>query len=189
MSLDKNKDLDADYPDRLDGDIIDLESNDIDKEIDAVGDVLVADDLDRVAQQTIELYQERLVADKIRHKTGEVAIGKHVETKTATVSIPIEKERVVIERTPGNGATVDPSEANFQAGEVARMDIYEETPVVRKEAFLREQVSIRKEVDRETVEASELLRHEELDIDKQDTSLIVGVGSPLENSDIVAKKS
>jgi stress response protein YsnF len=60
---------------------------------------------------------------------------------------------------------------------------------VRKEAFLREQVSIRKEVDRETVEASELLRHEELDIDKQDTSLLVGVGSPLENSDIVAKKS
>lgn len=138
-------------------------------------------DLDRAERQTIKLYQERLIADKVRRKTGEVSIGKHVETKTATVSIPIEKERVVIERTPGSGATVAPSEANFQTGEVARMEIYEETPAVRKEAFIREEVSIHKEIDRETVEASEQIRREELDIDKE--------GTPLIERDTVAKKS
>ncbi len=124
-------------------------------------------DLDRAELQTLKLYQERLVANKIRQKTGEVAIGKHVETETKTVSIPIEKERVVIERTPGNGSVVSPSEANFQAGEVARLEIYAETPEIRKETFVREEVSIRKEVDREIVEAREQLRREELDIDKE----------------------
>ncbi|MCZ0902230.1 DUF2382 domain-containing protein, partial [Microcoleus sp. HI-ES] len=43
------------------------------------------------------LYEERLVAEKSRHKAGEVAIGKRVETETARVSVPTEKERVVIE--------------------------------------------------------------------------------------------
>lgn len=50
------------------------------------------------ADANIKLYEERLVADKKRAKTGEVAIGKRVETETANVSVPIEKERVVIER-------------------------------------------------------------------------------------------
>jgi stress response protein YsnF len=48
--------------------------------------------------QKLRLYEERLVANKIRRQTGEVAIGKRVETETARVSVPVEKERVVIER-------------------------------------------------------------------------------------------
>jgi uncharacterized protein (TIGR02271 family) len=125
-------------------------------------------DLDRVECQTLKLYQERLVANKIRRKTGEVAIGKHVETETATVSIEIATERVVIERTPGDGAPVDPHEVNFQTAEVARMEIYAETPAIRKEAFVREEVSIHKEIDREIVAATERVRREELDLDSID---------------------
>lgn len=40
-----------------------------------------------------------LLSIKERKKTGEVAIGKRVETESAQVAVPIEKERVVIERT------------------------------------------------------------------------------------------
>ncbi len=124
-------------------------------------------DLNHSDRQTLKLYEERLIANKTRQKTGEVSIGKRVETETTNVSVPIEKERVTIERTPGNGQAVTPGEANFQAGEVARMEIYEETPDIHKEAFVREEVSIRKEVDRETVEAHEELRREELDVNKE----------------------
>jgi uncharacterized protein (TIGR02271 family) len=121
--------------------------------------------------QTLRLYEERLVANKERHKTGEVAIGKHVETETARVAVPVEKERVVIERvTPTDaGTAVNPSEVNFREGQVARMEVYEETPDIRKEAVLREEVTIRKEVERDTVEAKETLRREELDVDTIDT--------------------
>jgi uncharacterized protein (TIGR02271 family) len=123
--------------------------------------------------QSLKLYEERLIANKQRIKTGEVAVGKRVETETARASVPIEKERVVIERVePGvTERVVSPGEANFQEGEVARMEIYEETPDIHKEAFVREEVRVKKEVERETVDAEETLRREELDIDSEGRSI------------------
>ncbi|MBW4450546.1 MAG: DUF2382 domain-containing protein [Spirirestis rafaelensis WJT71-NPBG6] len=125
--------------------------------------------LNEQSHQTLRLYEERLVASKTRVKTGEVAVGKHIETETARVSVPIEKERVVIERiTPTTSeAVVDSRELQFQEGEVARIELYEETPDIHKEAFIREEVRVRKVVDKETVEAQETIRREELDIDTE----------------------
>jgi len=123
--------------------------------------------------QTIRLYEERLVANKQRRKAGEVAVGKHVETETARVAVPVERERVVIQRTnPADlGTPVTPGTADFREGEVARMEVYEETADVHKEAFVREQVNIRKEVERDTVTAEEQIRREELDVDTQGRSV------------------
>lgn len=119
-------------------------------------------------QQSLKLYEERLVADKNRHKTGEAVISKKVETKKAQVSVPVEKERVVIERTqPTNQAAVDPSEVNFGEGAVARMEVYEETPDIRKEAVVSEEVRVRKEVEQDTVNVNETVRREKLDVDKE----------------------
>lgn len=119
--------------------------------------------------QTFKLYEERLVAGTQRHKSGEVAIGKHVETETARVSIPIEKERVVVERvTPTNaGRAVSPDATAFREGEIAHMEIYEEVANVQKEAFVREEIRVSKVVDHETVEAQETIRREELDINTE----------------------
>ncbi|MDF5715715.1 MAG: DUF2382 domain-containing protein [Rhizonema sp. NSF051] len=116
--------------------------------------------------QTFKLYEERLVANKQRQKTGEVKIGKHVETDTARVAVPLEKERVIIERvTPTDaGQAVAPGVANFREGEVARLEIHEEVPDIRKEAFVREEVRVTKVTEQETVEAQETIRREELDV-------------------------
>jgi len=123
--------------------------------------------------QRIRLYEERLLTNKSRVKTGEVAIGKHVETETAQVSVPVDKERVIIERTTPTGSTeVTPGAATFQEGEVARMEVYEETANIQKQAFVREEVNIRKEVEHDTVEASETLRREELDVDVDGNPII-----------------
>ncbi|MBW4541201.1 MAG: DUF2382 domain-containing protein [Myxacorys chilensis ATA2-1-KO14] len=122
--------------------------------------------------QSLRLYQERLIASKTRRKAGEVTIGKHVETETAQVSVPIEKERVVIERNPVDSATIAPGEANFQEGQVAHMEVYEETPDIRKEAFVREEVRVKKVVDQETVTAEETVRREELDINTEGRAVI-----------------
>ncbi len=117
--------------------------------------------------QPLRLYEERLTATKSRQKSGEVAVGKHVETQTANVSVPVEKERVVIERN-----AVSPNQAavgshDFTDGEVARMDVYEETADVQKQAVVREEVRVRKEVERDTVTAQEQVRREELDINTE----------------------
>ena len=114
----------------------------------------------------LKLYEERLVVDKDRRKAGEVAIGKHVETQTAEVAVPIEKERIVVERKDATGNTVvNPGSVDFRDGEVARVELYEESADIEKQAFVREEVSVRKEVERDTVRASETIRREELDID------------------------
>lgn len=119
--------------------------------------------------QQVNLYEERLIADKTRVKTGEVNVGKRVETETTRVDVPVERERVVVERTTPTdaGTAVRPGEADFREGEVARVEIYEEQADIHKEAVLREEVKIRKEVERDTVQAEEQIRREELDIDRQ----------------------
>ncbi|MEH2249279.1 DUF2382 domain-containing protein [Nostoc sp.] len=116
--------------------------------------------------QTLKLYEERLIASKRRQKTGEVSIGKRVETDTARIAVPIERERVVIERvTPADAGTAASGRgADFREGEVTRIELHEETPDVRKEAFLREEVRVSKVVDQETVETQETVRREELDV-------------------------
>ncbi|MGF1497990.1 MAG: DUF2382 domain-containing protein [Elainellaceae cyanobacterium] len=123
-------------------------------------------DLPEAAGRTFKLYEERLLADKNRYKAGEVAVGKHVETETAEVSVPLEKERVVIERNEASTRMpADASAPDFREGEVERMEVYEETANIEKKPYVREEVGVRKEVDRETAEARETLRREELDID------------------------
>ncbi len=123
-------------------------------------------ELNEQYHQTFRLYEERLIANKHRVKTGEVAVSKHIETETARVTVPIQKERVLIERVlPTEVGTVNNNELKFQEGEVARIEVYEETPEIRKEAFVREEVRVKKVVERDTVEAQDTIRREELDVD------------------------
>jgi uncharacterized protein (TIGR02271 family) len=117
--------------------------------------------------QRLKLHEERLVANKHRFNTGTVEIGKRVETETAQVSVPVEKERVVIERkTPTDTTPVTPDENAFREGVAARMDVYEETADLQKQTFVREEVEIRKETQQETVKLQDTIRREELDVDK-----------------------
>lgn len=117
---------------------------------------------------TLKLYEERLVANKTRRKAGEVSIGKKVETETAQVSVPIEKEKVVVERTTptSNQAVASPGADAFREGEVARVELHEEAANVHKEAFVREEVKVKKVTEQDTVNAQETIRKEELDLGK-----------------------
>lgn len=116
--------------------------------------------------EKIRLYEERLMVNKQRSKAGEVSIGKRVETETASVAVPVERERVVIERTNAtSGTAVTPGTANFAGGKVADVEVYEEKAKIGKQAFVREEVNVRKEVETETVQANETVRREELQVD------------------------
>lgn len=121
--------------------------------------------------QNLKLYEERLIADKSRRRTGAVAVGKHTETETVNVSVPVEKERVVIERVTPSSEAVSGTDA-FREGEVVRMEVYEETPDIRKETFVREEVKVRKEVERNTVDAQETIRKERLSVDKDGNPIV-----------------
>lgn len=129
--------------------------------------------------QKLKLYEEKLIARKNRRQTGDVKIGKRVETETAQVSVPVKKERIVIERKKGEvGSVVPASKAQFREGEVARMEVYEESANIEKQAFVREEVDIRKEVKQDTVEATETIRREELEVDVDKNSTVEQVDLP-----------
>ncbi|KJH71360.1 DUF2382 domain-containing protein [Aliterella atlantica] len=116
--------------------------------------------------QTLKLYEERLIANKKRRQTGEVILAKHVETETASISLPLEKDRIVIERNiPADRTVRTPNEVDFQSKEIVRMKVYEESADIHKQAFVREEVRISKEVEQDIVQAQETIRREELDID------------------------
>lgn len=121
---------------------------------------------DLVDDEKIRLYEERLIVNKHREKTGEVAIGKRVETETANVSVPVERERIVIERKDAiSGNAVTPGTANFTGGTVAKVELYEETADIQKQAFVRQEVSIHKEIETETVTDKATIRREALEVD------------------------
>ena len=121
----------------------------------------------------IRLYEERLIADKNRVKMGDVVVGKRVETETASVSVPVEKERVVIERSTPSGTTAATGQHAFDGGEVARMEVYEEQADVRKEAVVREEVTVRKESEQAMVNEQATIRREEIDVDADSDATVV----------------
>jgi uncharacterized protein (TIGR02271 family) len=121
---------------------------------------------DEQNHQKLKLYEERLIADKQRQKTGEVKVSKRVVTETAEATVPVEKEKIIIEFTPATG-TVTTGSTDFREIEVARMDVHEETADIHKETFARGEVTVRKEVVQDTVTGKETLRREEVDVDRQ----------------------
>lgn len=123
--------------------------------------------------QLLKLYEERLIASKNRTKTGEVSVGKQVETRTAQTSIPLKTERVVISHAVPDSSNIAPlSQRDFQEGEVARIEIYEETPNIRKEVFVREEVSLTKKVEHKIVEVEDTVRRETLDVNSQGHNIV-----------------
>lgn len=122
--------------------------------------------VDHSSSQSIDLYEERLVADKTRQKTGEIIIRKCVKTTIETVSVPVEKEHVIIQHViPEDvGQVVTPGEASFRSGEVIRMEVYEDMPNIHKEVFVREVIGLRKEIQQEIINAEETIRREGLEV-------------------------
>jgi uncharacterized protein (TIGR02271 family) len=113
----------------------------------------------------LRLYEERLVAHRSHNKVGEVRVGKQVKTEAAEVTEPITKERVVIERHDVTGQPAVGADHAFENQEVARMEVYEDEVTAEKQAFVREEVNVRKETEQETVRLRDQVRREELDID------------------------
>ena len=116
--------------------------------------------------QTIKLYEEKLITNKQRHEVGEVTIGKRVETETAEAQIPVEKEKVVVKVNEVGDKEIpaEPGEAKFESGEVVKMKVYEETADIKKEAFVRQEVEVKKEVEKKVINAEETLRKEEIEM-------------------------
>ena len=107
--------------------------------------------------RTVQLKEEQLRVSKTPVETGDVKVRKEVHTDRKTITVPVEREEVVIERRPAAGhATGD-----IKAEEI-RIPTREEKVRVTKETVVKEEVHVGKRKVHDTEEVSDDVRREEL---------------------------
>jgi len=108
------------------------------------------------AGRVIQLKEEHLRADK-EVERGEVDVRKEVHTEQKQITVPVEREEVVIERRPAGGR----ASGDMRAEEI-HIPVKEERVKVTKEPVVREEVTVGKRKVRETRTVSGEVRKEEL---------------------------
>jgi len=116
----------------------------------------------------IQVKEERLHAEKRPVETGEVRVRKEVQTETKNIEVPVQREEVVIERTPVQGrAASDIAAGDIREGEELRIPVREEQVNVSKEAVVTEEVKVGKRVVQDTERVAGQVRKEEVRVEKE----------------------
>jgi uncharacterized protein (TIGR02271 family) len=112
---------------------------------------------------TIQVKEERLHAEKRPVEAGEVTVRKEVRTETKHIEVPVQREEVVIERTPVHGRAATDV---IREGEEVRIPVREEQVNVSKEAVVTEEVKVGKRMVQDTEHVSGQVRKEEVKVEK-----------------------
>jgi len=113
--------------------------------------------------RTIQLHEEQLTAHKQSEKTGDVRVRKEVRTEHKTVTVPVEREEVVIERRPASGRRTN----GTVKSEEIRIPVKEERVTVGKETVVKEEVAVGKRKVQDTKTVSGDVRSEELVVESE----------------------
>jgi uncharacterized protein (TIGR02271 family) len=120
------------------------------------------------AADTLQVKEERLHAEKRPVEAGEVTVRKEVHTETEHLEVPVQREEVVIERTPVHGrAATGGIAGDFREGEEVRIPVREEKVDVGKEAVVTEEVKVGKRVVRDTERVAGDVRKEEVKVEQK----------------------
>jgi uncharacterized protein (TIGR02271 family) len=117
--------------------------------------------------QVIQLKEEHLRAHKERVNAGEVEVRKEVHTEQKQITVPVEREEVVIERRPASGRAT-----GEMKGEEIRIPVKEERVKVTKEPVVREEVSVGKRKVRENRTVSGTVRKEEAVVESKGSARV-----------------
>ncbi|UBV45054.1 DUF2382 domain-containing protein (plasmid) [Deinococcus taeanensis] len=115
--------------------------------------------------QRLQLLEERLQVNKDRYVAGQVQVGKHVETRTENVTVPLEREEIVIERRAVTEA--QPVSGTVRLGEdteTMTVHLEAERADVSKQAFVTEEIEVGKRTITEQQTVTETVGREVLDV-------------------------
>ncbi len=115
---------------------------------------------------TFQVKEERLHAEKRPVETGEVNVRKEIHSETKTMEVPVQREEVIIERTPVHGRAATEDIATGREGEQIRVPVREEQVNVTKEPVVTEEVKVGKRVVQDTEHVSGEVRKEEVKVDQ-----------------------
>jgi uncharacterized protein (TIGR02271 family) len=138
----------------------------------------------------LPLREEELVVHKELMQHGEVHIRREVVIVKRTIEVSLRREELVIESYDGPSPSSDYQTGEIspgsvaselralQPGQVVRLVLLEEEPVIEKRVVVYEEVAIGKNLVPGTLELTADIRHEELRVDNPDRATIVGPGTP-----------
>ncbi|WP_052462714.1 PRC and DUF2382 domain-containing protein [Nigerium massiliense] len=145
----------------------DRDRADVDRDLavdrDRVENVRERDDRDRVGDDAdVTLSEERLNVGTESHEAGRARLRKYTTTEEQTVTVPVQKERLVVEREPVN----EVSNGHIGDGDTDEtITLREERPVVNTETVDVERVHVGKETVTENETVSGTVRKEHVDIE------------------------
>lgn len=108
--------------------------------------------------------EERLNVGTETVETGSARLRKYTTTETETVSVPVTKEKLVVERTAVDGR---PSKGGKigEGDDVEEITLREERPVVSKETVDVEEVRVGKETVTEQQQVTDEVRKEHIEVE------------------------
>ncbi len=92
-------------------------------------------------------------------------LRRYVVTENETFTVPVRKEKLVVERVPAGDAATDPIEGPDASEVIEEITLREERVVVGKETVAVEQVRVGKQEVTEEQEITEQVRRERADLD------------------------
>lgn len=117
-------------------------------------------DTDRESRMT--LAEEELAVGKRRVDSGEVEVGKRVETERVRETVPVAREEVTVERRPATGMSTAPEIGNDEI----RVPISHEEVTVEKRVVPKEELVIKKHEVQDQQVVEESVRREHADVSR-----------------------
>jgi uncharacterized protein (TIGR02271 family) len=111
----------------------------------------------------IPLIEERLNVSKST-STSEATITKEPVTETKTVEVPVTHEELTVERRPAGESSSTTTERPVQSKTDTKVQLSKEDVQVTKDAFVKEEVVVKKKPVTETRTVSDTVRSEKIDV-------------------------
>jgi uncharacterized protein (TIGR02271 family) len=110
--------------------------------------------------------EEELRVGTQTRERGRVRLRKYVTTEQETVTLPVQREEVRVEREPITDANLDAATSGPAISEEEHeITLHEETPVVEKRAVPRERVRLDTETVTDQRQVSEEVRKEQIEVE------------------------
>jgi uncharacterized protein (TIGR02271 family) len=116
-------------------------------------------------ERTVEVREEELEAHKRPVKKGEVRVRKEMTTEQETLSVPVTREEVVVERRPAGRRRA--SSSDLRPGEEVRIPVTEEEVRVEKRPVVKEEVTVGKRKVQDTKQVSGRVRKEKVRVEEE----------------------
>jgi uncharacterized protein (TIGR02271 family) len=137
----------------------------------ATGRDTVGRDPSRSTDEAMTRSEEELQVDTTQRERGRVRLRKYVTTEQVQQTVPVQRERVRVEREPITEANLDAATSGPELSEAEHEVILrEEEPVVEKRVVPRERVRLDKDTVTDQERVAEPVRKEQIDLDHEDTT-------------------